>query len=78
MNEASQLILVGIAVAFVALERALKIYAHVAWKRNGKNRIKSLNDLDNPGYGNRITKLETLMEGVEEDIKAIKKKLNLI
>lgn len=44
MNEASQLILVGIAVAFVAIERAMKIYSNVVWKKNGKNRRK-----DNPG-----------------------------
>jgi hypothetical protein len=78
MNEIYQWILVGIAVAFVAIDRAIKFYNAFAWKRNGRNRRKSLNDSGNPGYGERIAKLETAMEGVEEDVKAIKDKLNLV
>lgn len=39
---------------------------------------KKNNRSDNPGYGERIAKLETAMEGVEEDVKAIKRKLNLV
>ncbi len=49
MNEASQLILVGVAVAFVAIERAIKIYNSIAWKRNGRNRRKPNNPHPSPG-----------------------------
>lgn len=72
MNEASQLILVGIAVAFVAIERAIKIYNHVAWKRNGRNRRKPNNPHPAPGDAqvckdNRdmLVELRTKMEAVE-------------
>lgn len=40
-----QWILVGIAVAFVAIERAIRTYNNIAWKRNGRDRRK----LNNPG-----------------------------
>lgn len=40
MSEVAKWILVGIAVAFVALERAVKLYQTVQWKRNGTDRRK--------------------------------------
>ena len=46
MNDVTQWILVGIAVAFVAIERALKVYHNISWKRNGTERRKNAN---NPG-----------------------------
>ena len=66
MNEASQLILVGIAVAFVAIDKAVKIYNNFTWKRNGKNRRKSSSDLENPGYGERIKGVETEIENLKD------------
>ena len=46
MSEIGQWILIGIAVAFVAIERAMKVYHNIAWKRNGTERRKNTN---NPG-----------------------------
>jgi len=65
MVEPGQIILwvvIGILIAVQAYDKARS-----AWKRR----------INNPAYGERIAKLETSMEGVEEDIKAIKDKLNL-
>ncbi len=47
MNEIGQWILVGIAVAFVAIERAVRLYQNIAWKKNGKDRRRST--AHNPG-----------------------------
>ncbi len=75
MNEAGQLILVGIAVAFVAIERAIKIYNNVAWKRNGRNRRKPNDPHAAPGDAqvckdNRelLVELRTKMEAVEKHL----------
>ncbi len=59
-----QWVFIGIVLAIVAYDKA-----RGAWKKKNGN----------PGnYGERIASLETSMEGVEEDIKAIKDKLNLV
>lgn len=59
-----QWVVIGVIIAVQAYDKA-----RMAWKRRNGN----------PGnYGERIASLETSMEGVEEDIKAIKDKLNLI
>ena len=75
MNEIGQWILVGIAVAFVAIERAMKIYSGIAWKRNGKNRRKPNNPHPGPGNAqvckdNRelLVELRTKMESVEKHL----------
>lgn len=47
MSEVMQWILVGVAVTFVAIERAVRLYQNIAWKRNGKDRRK--NTTHNPG-----------------------------
>lgn len=74
-NEVGQWILVGIAVAFVAIERAMKIYNNIAWKRNGKNRRKPNNPHAAPGDAqvckdNRelLVELRTKMEAVENTL----------
>lgn len=46
MSEVAQWIMIGIATAFVAIERALKIYSNMTWKKNGTERRKNTN---NPG-----------------------------
>ncbi len=47
MSEVTQWILVGIAVAFVAIERAVKVYHNITWRRNGTERRKKAPN--NPG-----------------------------
>lgn len=82
MNEAGQLILVGIAVAFVAIERAMKIYNNVAWKRNGKNRRKN----ENPGtehtpgaatacqeHGNALAEIKNELLNINRRLKKLEK-----
>ena len=56
-------VVIGIVIAVQSYDKA-----RAAWKKR----------IGNPGYGERIAKLETAMEGIEEDIKLIKEKLNLI
>lgn len=57
-------IVIGIVIAVQAYDKA-----RGAWKRRNGN----------PGnYGERIKGLETAMEGVEDDIKRIKDKLDLV
>lgn len=59
-----QWVVIGIVITVFTYKEA-----RGAWKRKNGN----------PGnYGERIASLETSMEGVEEDIKAIKDKLNLV
>jgi len=59
-----QWVFIGVILAIVALDKARS-----AWKRRNGN----------PGnYGGRIIKLETKMEDMEEDVKQIKRKLNII
>jgi len=55
-----QWIIIGIAVAFVAFERAKKLF--------GKS--------NNPGYGERIARLEEQMEDTERRLERIEGKLN--
>ena len=45
MNDIVAWIMVGVSVAIVVFERALRIYSNFAWRRNGRDRRK----LDNPG-----------------------------
>lgn len=54
---------IGVIIAVQTFDKARS-----AWKRRNGN----------PGYGTRLTKLETKMNDVKEDVKAIKNKLNLI
>lgn len=75
MNEIGQWILVGIAVAFVAIEKSMKIYSNIAWKRNGRNRRKPNNPHPAPGDAqackdNRelLVELRTKMEVVENTL----------
>ena len=57
-------IVIGIIIAVQAYDKA-----RTAWKRRNGN----------PGnYGEKIGRLEERMEGVEEDVKAIKDRLNLV
>lgn len=59
-----QWVIIGIVIAVFAYDKA-----RGAWKRRNGN----------PGnYGERIAGLETAMKGIEEDVKAIKEKLNLV
>lgn len=77
MNEASQLILVGIAVAFVALERALKIYNSVAWKRNGRNRRKNSNPgtEHTPGAATACQEHGKALAGIKNELLNINRRL---
>lgn len=59
-----QWVFIGVILAIVAYDKARGI-----WKRRN----------DNPrNYGERIAKLEEAMENVQEDIRKIKEKLDLI
>lgn len=82
MNEASQLILVGIAVAFVAIERAIKIYGNITWKRNGRNRRKSSNPgiEHTPGaatacqkHGNALAEIKNELLNINRRLKKLEK-----
>ena len=77
MSEASQLILVGIAVAFVAIERAIKIYGAIAWKRNGKNRRKNSNPgiEYTPGASKACQKHGEALAGIENELVNINRRL---
>ena len=58
-----QWVVIGIVITAFAYDKA-----RATWKRRNGN----------PGYGERLAALEKAMEGVEDDIKQIKGKLNLI
>jgi len=58
-----QYVLIGIIIAAIAFDKA-----RGAFKRRNNN----------PGYGERIAKLETAVEGIEDDLKIIKERLNLV
>ena len=65
----------GIAVAFVAFDKAAKFYNNYAWKRNGRNRRKPNNPHPGPGNAqvckdNRelLVELRTKMESVEKHL----------
>lgn len=77
MSEASQLILVGIAVAFVAIERAIKIYGAIAWKRNGRNRRKNSNPGTEytPGAAQTCQKHGKALAEINNELKNINRRL---
>ena len=77
MNEISQWILVGIAVAFVAIERAVKIYNNVSWKRNGRNRRKNSNPGTEytPGAAQTCQKHGKTLAEINNELKNINRRL---
>ncbi len=78
MNEVLPWILLGISVAFVAIERALRIYNNFAWKRNGRDRRK----LDNPGVEHTPGAAQVCQDnakalsGIENELVNIRRRLN--
>lgn len=59
-----QWVIIGVVLAIVTIDKA-----RGAWKRRSNG---------NPGYGERIATLEEAMQHVEDDIKQIKRKLNIV
>ena len=76
-NEIVRWILVGIAVAFVAIERAIKIYHNVAWKRNGRDRRKPNNPgvKYTPGAAEACQKHGTALAEIKNELKNINRRL---
>ncbi len=59
-QQAFQWIIIGITVAFIALEKAKKLF------------VKG----NNPGYGERIAALEKGQENIEDRLERIENKVN--
>ena len=66
-------IILGIGVAFIALERAIKIAQSFSYRRNGRNRRK---DGNNPhpcaAHGERLATIEQAIKDIRSDIKELK------
>ncbi len=75
-NEVGQWILVGIAVAFVAIERAMKIYGAIAWKRNARNRRKPNNPHPAPGDAQVCKDNRDMLVELRTKMKAVENTLN--
>jgi len=63
-----QWVLIGVILAIVIVDKGKRIISRGNGNKNNNN---------NPGYGNRITKLETKMENVEREVGRIRVKLDL-
>ena len=76
MNEVAQWILVGIAVAFVAIDKAMKFYNNFAWKRNGRNRRKHNPGIEHtPGAATACQKHGTALARIGNELKNINRRL---
>lgn len=77
MSEIAKWILVGIAVAFVALERAVKLYQTVAWKKNGKDRRKPNNPgvKYTPGAAEACQEHGKALSGINNELINIRRRL---
>ncbi len=78
MSEIGQWILIGIAVAFVAIERAMKIYANMSWKKNGTERRKNTNNPGveyTPGAATACQENGKALSGIKNELVNIRRRL---